>query len=130
VELLDYRPPRNKEPPLEKPDRSRVVLHPNSETIWADICLLNQKSESKWTDKDALQIEARILVCFISFRCGYSRGIKRTTSADCHSTAVMFGPEPSLDPHCKQRSQSIHSRCTYFSETKGIRVRPRRRRNR
>jgi transcription factor SPT20 len=62
VELLDYRPQRNKEPIPVKPDRTRVVLHPNAETIWADICLLNHKTGNKWTDNDALEIEARLLV--------------------------------------------------------------------
>ncbi|KDQ50742.1 hypothetical protein JAAARDRAFT_199735 [Jaapia argillacea MUCL 33604] len=62
VELLDYRPPKLKEPALEKPDRTRVVLHPNTETLWADICLLNQKFGGKWTDQDALEIEARLLL--------------------------------------------------------------------
>lgn len=64
VELLDYRPQRNKEPTPEKPERTRVILHPDSETLWADICLLNQKTGSKWTDADTLEVEARILVCY------------------------------------------------------------------
>jgi transcription factor SPT20 len=62
VELLDYRPQKSKEPTLEKPERTLVVLHPNSETLWADICLLNQKAGNQWTDQDALEIEARLLV--------------------------------------------------------------------
>lgn len=62
VELLDYRPQRGKEPAPEKPERTRVVLHPNSETLWADICALNQKYGAKWTDLDALEIESKILV--------------------------------------------------------------------
>lgn len=41
---------------------TRVLLRPNSETLFADLCLLNQKNGSKWTDKDALEIEAKILV--------------------------------------------------------------------
>lgn len=63
VELLDYRPPKAKDPVLVDPERSRVVLAPNGETLWADICLLNQKSGYTWTDQDALEVEARILVC-------------------------------------------------------------------
>lgn len=47
--------------PLEK-TVTRVLLRPNSETLFADLCLLNQKNGSKWTDKDALEIEAKILV--------------------------------------------------------------------
>lgn len=62
VELLDYRPQRNKEPTPEKPERTRVVLHPNSETLWADVCSLNHKYGGKWTDLDAIEIESKILV--------------------------------------------------------------------
>ena len=47
--------------PLEK-TVTRVLLRPNSETLFADLCLLNQKAGGKWTDKDALEIEAKILV--------------------------------------------------------------------
>jgi hypothetical protein len=65
VELLDYRPQRNKDAIPEKPDRTRVVLHPNSESLWADVCSLNQKYGSKWTDFDALELESKILVRFI-----------------------------------------------------------------
>jgi transcription factor SPT20 len=62
VELLDYRPQRNKEPTPEKPDRTRVVLHPNSETLWSDICSLNNKYGGKWTDLDTIEIESKIIV--------------------------------------------------------------------
>lgn len=62
VELLDYRPPRGKDPVLENPAKSRVVLSPNSETLWTTLCLLSQKQESPWTDEEALEVEARILV--------------------------------------------------------------------
>ncbi|KAJ6568358.1 Spt20 family-domain-containing protein [Mycena vulgaris] len=63
VELLDYRPQqRNTEATLDKPERTRVVLHPNAETLFADICSLNRKHGNKWTDRDALEIEARLLL--------------------------------------------------------------------
>lgn len=62
VELLDYRPVKAKDPVLVNPERSRVVLTPNSETLWADLCLMNVKAENVWTDRDALEVEARILV--------------------------------------------------------------------
>ncbi|KAF7770675.1 hypothetical protein Agabi119p4_6649 [Agaricus bisporus var. burnettii] len=61
VELLDYRPQRNKEPTPEKPDRTRVVLHPNSETLWSDICSLNSKRGDKLSDLDAIDIESKII---------------------------------------------------------------------
>ncbi|KAH7885750.1 Spt20 family-domain-containing protein [Phlebopus sp. FC_14] len=62
VELLDYRPKRSKDPPLEKPERSRVTLHPSDETLWADLCLLNQRTGSKFTDPEVLELEAQILL--------------------------------------------------------------------
>ncbi|KAJ7036529.1 Spt20 family-domain-containing protein, partial [Mycena alexandri] len=63
VELLDYRPQqRNKEAAPDKPERTRVVLHPNGETLFADICSLNRKNGNKWSDRDALEIEARLLL--------------------------------------------------------------------
>ncbi len=64
VELWDHRPQRPKEPAPGEPEKTQVVLHPNSETLWADLCSLNQRLGGKWTDQDALEIEARILVNF------------------------------------------------------------------
>lgn len=62
MQLLDYRPPKGKDPLLEEPVRSHVVLSPSGETIWQDICLLNQKAGSVWTDAETLEVEAQILV--------------------------------------------------------------------
>ncbi|RDB23428.1 SAGA complex subunit spt20 [Hypsizygus marmoreus] len=62
VELLDYRLHRDKEPTPDKPERTRAVLHPNSETMWADICSLNQRYGGKWSDKETLEIEARLVL--------------------------------------------------------------------
>ncbi|KAF8621878.1 hypothetical protein AX15_007435 [Amanita polypyramis BW_CC] len=62
VQLLDYRPQNHKDPVLEKPEQTRVVLHPSSESLWADICSLNQRYGTKWTDMDALEVEARALL--------------------------------------------------------------------
>lgn len=58
VELRDYRPD-------DKPEvftTNRVLLQPNGETLYADICRLSQKSGGVWADQQALEIEARILV--------------------------------------------------------------------
>lgn len=62
VELHDFRPVRSRDPALDKPQVSRVVLQHNDETLWADICLLQQKNGLRLTDRDALDIEAKILV--------------------------------------------------------------------
>lgn len=62
VEILNFRPQKPKDPVPDQPDAQRVVLRPTPETLWADVCLLNQKAGSTWTDRDALEVEARILV--------------------------------------------------------------------
>ncbi|KAF9060734.1 Spt20 family-domain-containing protein, partial [Rhodocollybia butyracea] len=62
VDLLDYRPLKPTEPALETPERTREVLHPNSETIWADLCLISANSATILTDLQALEVEARILL--------------------------------------------------------------------
>ncbi|KAF9267157.1 hypothetical protein L218DRAFT_856547 [Marasmius fiardii PR-910] len=62
VELLDYRSQNKNEPVLERPEQKRMILHPNGETLWADICLLSAKPGRKWTDREVLEIEAGILL--------------------------------------------------------------------
>ncbi|PCH44446.1 hypothetical protein WOLCODRAFT_133250, partial [Wolfiporia cocos MD-104 SS10] len=62
VELQDFRPQKASEAQLAEPQTSRVVLAPNPETLWADLCLLNQRAGHTLTARDALEIEARILV--------------------------------------------------------------------
>ncbi|KAH7909003.1 hypothetical protein BJ138DRAFT_1128010 [Hygrophoropsis aurantiaca] len=49
--LLDYRPLKPKDPPLEIPGKSRVALHPTGETLYAGI-----------SDTDVLEVEASILL--------------------------------------------------------------------
>lgn len=46
----------------EGPLSSRVVLRPNTESTWADMRLLNNKLDTKWTDQEALEAEAKIVV--------------------------------------------------------------------
>lgn len=66
VEIEEFKQVSSKDnsKEAEPPEKTttRVLLRPNSETLFADLCLLNQKSGNKWTDKDALEIEAKILV--------------------------------------------------------------------
>ncbi|CAK5273644.1 unnamed protein product [Mycena citricolor] len=62
VELLDYRPQQKaKDTPLDKPGKTRVVLHPNGETLFADLCALNRKHGATWSDQQALEVEAKIV---------------------------------------------------------------------
>ncbi|TFK51993.1 hypothetical protein OE88DRAFT_1629468 [Heliocybe sulcata] len=75
VELFDHRPPLSKSTkdikpdPDRIPDRTRVVLHPTTESLWADICLLNHKYGNKWTDEDTLQVEASLLLATTAPLC-------------------------------------------------------------
>ncbi|KAJ3768511.1 Spt20 family-domain-containing protein [Lentinula raphanica] len=62
VDLLDYRPPKPNDPPLDTPKHSREVLHPTPETLWADLCVINASTGGKLTDAQALEIEAKILL--------------------------------------------------------------------
>lgn len=45
--------------------KRRIVLYPNGETLWADIGLLNMRNGNTWTDQQAVEFEAKILVSFI-----------------------------------------------------------------
>ncbi|KAJ3786475.1 Spt20 family-domain-containing protein, partial [Lentinula aff. detonsa] len=62
VDLVDYRPHKPTDPPLETPEKTREVLHPTSETLWADLCVINTNSGGTLTDLQALEIESRILL--------------------------------------------------------------------
>ncbi|CDW98626.1 hypothetical protein [Sporisorium scitamineum] len=39
----------------------RIVLHPSSETLWADIKMLDDMTGGMWSDQEALEVEAKIL---------------------------------------------------------------------
>ena len=58
VEIRDHRP--DDQPDVFTPHR--VLLQPNGETVYSDICRMSQKSGGIWTDQQALEVEARILV--------------------------------------------------------------------
>ncbi|KAI5823295.1 hypothetical protein K523DRAFT_421564 [Schizophyllum commune Tattone D] len=79
VELIDYRVGAQKDiastskQPIASTSTStntsttaplvtRVVLFPTPETVYTDICLLGARYGARWTDMDALEAEARILV--------------------------------------------------------------------
>ena len=95
--------------PLEK-SITRVLLRPNSETLFADLCLLNQKSGNKWTDKEAFEVEAKILVRSIFFSETLLRLFSvRTLTwqiriAACYVSAPLLGSGP---PPWKDGEQSL-----------------------
>lgn len=86
MEVHDYRPPKATDQTLEEPQKTRVVLSPNSETLWADICLLNQKEGNTWTDRDALEVEARILV---RLTIHLSNHRLQLATADLHGSSAL-----------------------------------------
>lgn len=57
VEIHDHR-----DQPVGERASERVVLWPNDETLYAEICLAASKDPEKWTDLDALMFEANHLV--------------------------------------------------------------------
>jgi hypothetical protein len=81
VQILDYRPQNHKDPVLERAEQTRVVLHPSSESLWADICSLNQRYGTKWTDMDALEVEARVLVSSPLHALTLAKSL--TSTSDC-----------------------------------------------
>lgn len=92
MDLFDYRPQKPTDPALDVPERTREVLHPNSETLWADLCLVNVNSGGKLTDLQALEIEARILVRLSLF---YHRTLLISTLVGYICTFVSrSGPSP------------------------------------
>ena len=90
VEILDYRPAKAKDPILTQPGKQRVVLRPTTETIWQDICLMNAKLGGKWNDADALEMEAKILVCIRSFVV-FGRLNRLTIPEDGNLKPSVFG---------------------------------------
>ena len=64
VESIDHRKPRllSQQSTAKEPECVRVVLQPNAESFYADLCLLNAKNGGTWTDQEALEIESKILV--------------------------------------------------------------------
>jgi hypothetical protein len=116
VDLFDWRaPPRPKSQPQsqaqppsqpqllsqqgqpEKPDRpvpQRVVLHPNDETIWADLLILNAKNNNKFSDREIIRIEAAYIVrSTLQVRCGPN------TPTECHWPSSLSRPRPKSSPH-------------------------------
>ena len=59
VEIRDHRP----DDQTDVFTSHRVLLEPNGETLYADISRMSHKSGDVWADQQALEVEARILVC-------------------------------------------------------------------
>lgn len=116
MEVHDYRPPKATDQTLEEPHKTRVVLSPNSETLWADICLMNQKEGNTWTDRDALEVEARILVRLTMLApCP----LPDRTAVGVHSTSTVSRPGPTPYPHRQQCTSSFCTLSSPVSEAQG-----------
>lgn len=74
---------------------TRVLLRPNSETLFADLCLLNQRTGGKWTDKDAVEFEAKILVrsLLLTHQCA---DLNDSLSQLATSPPLCLDPDPRL----------------------------------
>jgi transcription factor SPT20 len=58
IDLLDHRGVSGE----DSVTKERVVLQPNGETLWADICLEHERNNTINSDEEAMEIEARMLV--------------------------------------------------------------------
>ncbi|KAF8329544.1 Spt20 family-domain-containing protein [Cantharellus anzutake] len=59
VELFDHRDSAD---PNEAVPPQHIVLWPTAEATWAELCSLNARDGGMWTDTDALNFEAKLLL--------------------------------------------------------------------
>lgn len=62
VELHDSRPPAKGSSKPAETSIAKYVLRPTPESLWADI-RNTVDSQKNWGDKEALELEARLVVC-------------------------------------------------------------------
>lgn len=46
----------------KKPLVYRILLSPDIETVWTDLCAMREEKRAKWSEEDMLAIESRVLV--------------------------------------------------------------------
>jgi transcription factor SPT20 len=61
VEMHDSRPVKGAATKIMEPSVTKLILRPTVESLWADIRSLVD-SQRGWGDKEALELEARIVV--------------------------------------------------------------------
>ncbi|RPD64166.1 hypothetical protein L226DRAFT_460544 [Lentinus tigrinus ALCF2SS1-7] len=117
VELLDYRPAKSNEPELEQPERTRVVLTPNDESRWADICLMSKKAISPWSDAEALQVEARMLLATSPPLC---------LDPDAHLTRIVNATQrvctPPAPPSLKRKAAAVDQEADELEKARRIKL--------
>jgi hypothetical protein len=50
------------------PTVKRIEMKPDAQSIWNDICLLNEESNINMTESEALDVESKLLVCTGGYR--------------------------------------------------------------
>ncbi|KAI0369109.1 hypothetical protein BV20DRAFT_946633 [Pilatotrama ljubarskyi] len=117
VELLDYRPSKAGEAELEQPEKSRIVLTPNDESRWSDICLLSQKSSVPWTDADTLELEARLLMATAPPLC---------LEPDVHLTRIVNATHrattPPAPPSLKRKASAMNQEADEVEKSRRIKI--------
>ncbi|EIW59818.1 uncharacterized protein TRAVEDRAFT_28817, partial [Trametes versicolor FP-101664 SS1] len=117
VELLDYRPNRSTDPELEQPEASRVVLTPNDESRWTDICLMNQKTGLTWTDADSIEIEARLLMATAPPLC---------LVPDVHLTRIINATQrtttPPVPPTLKRKASAMDQEADEIEKARRVKI--------
>jgi len=56
----------NDQTELSSAEITRIWLHMTQESLWMDLCLLNERfGQTLWPQDAALELESKILVCII-----------------------------------------------------------------
>ncbi|KAI0630606.1 Spt20 family-domain-containing protein [Trametes polyzona] len=117
VELLDYRPSKSSDPELEEPETSRVVLTPNDESRWTDICLMNQKIGLAWTDADAIELEAQLLMTTAPPLC---------LEPDLHLTRIVNATQrattPPAPPSLKRKASALNQEADEVEKARRVKI--------
>ncbi|KAH9893546.1 Spt20 family-domain-containing protein [Cubamyces lactineus] len=117
VELLDYRPTKSSDPELEQPEKTRLVLTPNDESRWTDICLMSQKSATPWSDADALELEAQLLLTTAPPLC---------LEPDVHLTRIVNATQrattPPAPPSLKRKASALDQEADDIEKARRLKI--------
>ena len=89
----------------------RIVLHPTSETLWADIKMLDDMAGGMWSDQEALEVEAKILALTAPPLClTPDPQVTRIANLMLSSTALPSAYSPSHDsPYRSAKKRGANS---------------------
>ncbi|KAI0766658.1 Spt20 family-domain-containing protein [Trametes elegans] len=117
VELHDFRPAKTNDPDLDEPDKTRVVLTPNDESRWADICLMTQKTATPWSDAEALELEARLLMTTAPPLC---------LEPDVHLTRMVNATQrattPPAPPSLKRKASAMDQEADEVEKARRVKL--------